>query len=49
VRRRCVCGTTGERAISIDDAFGRLRTYARDHNERIHEVARGVVKGETLP
>jgi GAF domain-containing protein len=35
-------------AISIDDAFGRLRTYARDHNERIHDVARGVVNGETL-
>jgi GAF domain-containing protein len=36
-------------AISIDDAFGRLRKYARDHKERIHDVARGVVTGELLP
>jgi GAF domain-containing protein len=35
--------------ISVDDAFGRLRTYARDHQQRIHDVARGVVKGELLP
>ncbi len=36
-------------AISIDDAFGRLRRYARDHQQGIHDVARGVVKGEILP
>lgn len=35
--------------ISIDDAFGRLRKYARDHKERIHDVARGVVQGDVLP
>ena len=38
-----------KRQISIDDAFGRLRKYARDHKERIHDVARGVVEGELLP
>jgi GAF domain-containing protein len=38
-----------KRAISIDDAFGRLRAYARGHNQRIHDVARGVVDGEILP
>jgi GAF domain-containing protein len=36
-------------AISIDDAFGRLRKYARGRNERIHDVARGVVEGEIVP
>jgi GAF domain-containing protein len=36
-------------AISIDDAFGRLRKYARDNRQRIHDVARGVVEGEILP
>lgn len=36
-------------AISVDDAFGRLRRYARDHQEGIHDVARGVVEGEILP
>jgi GAF domain-containing protein len=38
-----------KKAISIDDAFRVLRRYARDHNQRIHDVARGVVKGELLP
>ena len=38
-----------KRAISVDDAFSRLRKYARDHRERIHDVARGVVEGEILP
>jgi GAF domain-containing protein len=36
-------------AISVDAAFGRLRRYARDHRQGLHEVARGVVKGEILP
>src|SRR3954454_722850 len=35
-----------KRAIAIDDAFGVLRKYSRDHNTRIHEVARAVVEGD---
>jgi len=32
-----------DRNISVDDAFHRIRKYARDHNARIHDVANGVV------
>ena len=35
-------------AISIDEAFGRLRKYARDHQAGIHDVALGVVEGKIL-
>lgn len=35
--------------LSMDEAFGRLRTYARGNNKRIHDVAREVVNGEKLP
>jgi GAF domain-containing protein len=35
--------------ISVDHAFHVLRKYARDHNLRIHDVARAVVTGERLP
>jgi AmiR/NasT family two-component response regulator len=35
--------------IAVDDAFARLRRYARAHNVRIHDVARGVVRGDLLP
>ncbi len=33
---------------TVDDAFDRLRTYARAHHARIHDVARAVVKGDLL-
>ena len=39
-----VLATTRE--TTVDDAFDRLRKYAREHNARIHDVARGVVKGD---
>ena len=34
--------------ITVDDAFQTLRKYARDHNARIHDVARAVVTGDLL-
>jgi GAF domain-containing protein len=37
-----------KREISVDDAFHRLRKYARDHNARIHDVSRAVVSGDLL-
>jgi len=37
-----------KRETSVDDAFQILRKYARDHNARIHDVARAVVTGEIL-
>ena len=37
-----------KRETTVDDAFQVLRKYARDHNARIHDVARAVVKGELL-
>jgi GAF domain-containing protein len=39
-------GVLAERAgLDMDHAFARLRRYARDHNLRLVEVARGVVDG----
>ena len=39
-------GVVAERAgIGPDEAFQKLRHYARSHNLRLHEVARGVVHG----
>jgi len=39
-------GVTGERlGLSMDDAFGALRRYARSNNLRITEVAAGIVDG----
>jgi GAF domain-containing protein len=35
-----------QQEISVDDAFARLRKYARDHNARIHDVSRAVVDGD---
>ncbi len=35
--------------ITVDDAFQTLRKYARDHNARIHDVCRAVVRGDLLP
>ena len=32
--------------IPIDDAFERLRTHARNHNRRLHDLARAVIDGE---
>lgn len=29
--------------MSVDDAFWRLRSYARDHNRKFSDVARDVV------
>jgi GAF domain-containing protein len=36
------------RGTTVDDAFLTLRTYARDHQAPIHDVARAVVTGELL-
>jgi GAF domain-containing protein len=36
------------RDTTVDDAFQTLRTYARDHRARIHDVSRAVVEGELL-
>lgn len=32
--------------ISVDDAFARLRRWARAHNERIHDVAADIILGD---
>ena len=37
-----------QREITVDEAFRRLRTYAREHNARIHDVSQEVVKGDLL-
>jgi GAF domain-containing protein len=37
-----------KRETTVDDAFQTLRKYARDHNVRIHDVSRAVVKGDLL-
>ncbi len=36
------------RKITVDDAFQRIRKYARGNNARIHDVCLAVVKGELL-
>ncbi|GAA3546901.1 GAF and ANTAR domain-containing protein [Amycolatopsis ultiminotia] len=36
-------------AISMDEAFARLRRYARDHNRRLTELARSVIDGTAEP
>ena len=37
-----------KRATTVDDAFQILRRYAREHNARIHDVCRAVVRGDLL-
>jgi GAF domain-containing protein len=37
-----------KRETTVDDAFVTLRKYARDHNARIHDVCRAVVRGDLL-
>lgn len=37
-----------QRETTVDDAFERLRKYAREHRARIHDVAGAVVKGDLL-
>src|SRR3954463_7696910 len=37
-----------KRETTVDDAFLTLRTYARDHQAPIHDVARDVVTGDLL-
>ena len=37
-----------KRETTVDDAFQTLRKYARDHNARIHDVSRAVVRGDLL-
>ena len=37
-----------QRATTVDEAFTRLRKYAREHYARIHDVSRAVVKGDLL-
>lgn len=40
-------GVLAERAhVSVDTAFARLRTYAREHNRRLSDVARDVISGK---
>ena len=42
-------GVLAEREhLDMEHAFDRLRTYARNHNRRLAEVARDVIDG-TLP
>lgn len=43
-------GVIAERAgIEVSDAFDRLRRYARNHNQRLTEVARATVEGTLNP
>ena len=35
-----------QRATTVDEAFKRIRNYAREHNARIHDVSRSVVNGD---
>ena len=35
-----------QRETTVDEAFKRLRNYAREHNARIHDVSRSVVNGD---
>ena len=37
-----------QRETTVDEAFKRLRKYARQRNARIHDVSRAVVKGDLL-
>jgi GAF domain-containing protein len=37
-----------QRKTSVDDAFNRLRKYARENHVRIHDVSQAVVKGDLL-
>ena len=37
-----------QRETTVDEAFQRLRTYARNNHVRIHDVCRAVVSGELL-
>ena len=37
-----------QQETTVDDAFQTLRTYARAHNARIHDVSRAVVNGDLL-
>ncbi len=37
-----------QRETTVDEAFKRLRNYAREHNARIHDVSRSVVQGDLL-
>lgn len=43
-------GVLAERLeTSVEEAFALLRSYARDHNLKISDLARGVVRGERIP
>ncbi len=37
------------RGISVEDAFGRLRSHSRKNNLKLHDVARAVVEGRLCP
>src|SRR3954447_12618288 len=37
-----------QQETTVDDAFLTLRTYAREHGARIHDVSRAVVEGDLL-
>jgi AmiR/NasT family two-component response regulator len=39
-------GMLAERGqLNMEDAFAALRRYSRDHNERLHDVSRGIIEG----
>jgi AmiR/NasT family two-component response regulator len=43
-------GIISERAgIQLDEAFSRLRTYARNHNLRLTDVAQAAIDGTLDP
>jgi AmiR/NasT family two-component response regulator len=42
-------GVLAERAqVNLDDAFGMLRGYARNHNSRLRDVAEAVIAGNIV-
>ncbi len=38
-----------EAELTMDEAFGRIREYARNNNERLREIATAIVSGELTP
>ena len=43
-------GILSERyGVPMDDSFHQLRSYARNHNLRLHEVAQGLINGAITP
>ncbi|HET6964093.1 MAG TPA: GAF and ANTAR domain-containing protein, partial [Acidimicrobiales bacterium] len=40
---------SASRGVTVEDAFARLRAYARSHNSKLQDVASSVVRRELLP